>query len=72
MIGAVMTLPAIRPFVPVVTEVGLIHWFNAFLSLCLCYAAGFVTCGTLVVVLVSLSIAALYSPRRAARLHLAR
>ena len=41
-------------------------------SLVFSYAAGLVSCGILVIMLVSLSSAALYSPRRAARLQLAR
>ena len=62
-----------RPFVSVVTVPDLIHWSPCLaswsLSFCLCYAAVFVSCGLLVDVR---SIAAWYSPRRAARLHLAR
>jgi hypothetical protein len=46
--------------------------FHDGFSSCLRYAAGLVSCGILCVALISLSIAASYSPRRAARLHLAR
>lgn len=83
----VMNTVVLRPFVPMATVVTFIHWFCAFsipspvileychsirepwAGRCLCYAPGFVSCGILVDLV---SIAALYSPRRAARLHLAR
>jgi len=60
---------AFRPFVAGLTVVAFIHWFNAFSSLAVRYAAGFASCGIFADIV---SIAALYSPRRAAWLHRAR